>query len=553
MDIYKLLRNSIQSQINKSELYGSDCNILSQKILKKTQRQISSSTIKRFFGLIKCNYKPSKYTLDTFAEFIGYKNWDDFKTCNDDILITNNTEVSWNILNNRTSRITLRSLSSLKQKANYKKEEFIFRQQEKKRFEEFEANTLPATLFIAPDGYGKSTILIQLVEEYFLQEGKRYQHDIVCLIDGEIFFDLYSRNGNIDIINELLEFNINSKQNISFQKYHEIAEGRFWLIIDDFDDIFYKRRDYIQLIENLTHIMMMNEGDWFKVILTCRPENIDAFNCVLHKRPFLKSLWFDVDFAYENYIDTINIPQLNTTEIKALFKLHQIKSQSADIFRQFDDILEIVSKPYLCSVFIDELKRCKNISEIYLLNHLIKAEILSPPLIEEKLLLLERYVSLCERGQVSYWIEKNQLLSDSNITPAYNQLISYGILYEIFRPTNTVDLRIIVNFTQKTILEYIIFLCWIKKNEFTTPLFFKILDYYNSNQIMQHRMMSFFIKTAMHHGKFEVLEKVKDKLLKKCTPKKGCNEDDLKHIRDSLIIFQELMEKNNELQNIFSS
>ena len=550
MDIYKLLRNSIQSQINKSEMYGSDCTILSQMIFEKTLRRISSSTIKRFFGLIKCNYKPSKYTLDTFAEFIGYRNWNDFKTCNDDKLITDSTEVSWNILNNRTSRITLRSLSSLKQKTNYKKDEFIFRQQGRKRFEEFEADTLPATLFIAPDGYGKSTILIQLMEEYFLQEDKRYQHDIVCLIDGEIFFDLYFKSGNVDILNDLIEFDINTKQNIFFQKYNELAEGRFWLIIDDFDDVFHKRSDYIQLVENLTHILMMNEGDWFKVILTCRPENIDTFNCVLHKRPFLKSLWFDVDFAHENYIDAINISRLNTTEINALFKLHQIKSLWTDIFSQFDDILGIVSKPYLYSVFIDELKRCKNISEINLLNQLIKAEILSPPLLNEKLSLIEHYVSLCERGQECFWVEKNQLLSETNIAPAYNQLISSGILYEIFKPTNTIDLRIMVNFTQKTILEYIIFFCWLEKNEFTIHLFFEILDYYKSNQIMQHRMMSFFVKTAMHKGDLVIIKRIKDKLLNKTISEKNNHPIHTSECAmDLLSILEELLVKYSELQN----
>ncbi|WP_321373663.1 hypothetical protein [uncultured Draconibacterium sp.] len=553
MDIYKLLQNNIQSKINKSKLYGSDCNLLSQKIYDETRRQVSSSTIKRFFGLIRCNFKPSKYTLDTLSEFVGFKDWNDFKTCNNHSNPLNTNVRSWDLLKERMMLVTMNSLELLKQKTNYKKQQTIFRQQERQRFEKFEASSLPATLFIAPNGYGKSTLMIQLLEKYFLIKNGKYENDIVCLIDGEIFFKLFSRNSHIDILNQLLEFNIHSDHNFYFQKHPEKRKGRLWLIIDDVDDVFIEQKGYSEFVENIMQIMMINEDGWFKVILTCKPNNLDVFNRVFHRKPFLKSLWFDVRFSSENFIDSINIPLLSKSEIKTLLKLHHNKNELTDIFTRYKDLLEITFNPHLLSLFIDNLRQNDNISEVLLLNHLIMAEIFSPPFLEEKMYLIKRYVILCKRGQESNWVEKNQLLSNSSFEPAYNQLLSDGIIYENFKPTNSIDLRLMVNFTQKTILEYIIFRSWIKNKNCSTDLFFEIAEYYKNNQLMECSMVTFFLKMTIFNKKFDIIKDIQDKLLKIAIHDKNENTNLSVCMRTFSSVLKVLMENNNELKNYFNN
>ncbi|MCC5928065.1 MAG: hypothetical protein JJU28_02365 [Cyclobacteriaceae bacterium] len=53
---------------------------LSEKIAEETGKHISDSTLKRIFGKKKTaqDYTPQVYTKDALANFIGFKNWEDF-------------------------------------------------------------------------------------------------------------------------------------------------------------------------------------------------------------------------------------------------------------------------------------------------------------------------------------------------------------------------------------------------------------------------------------------------------------------------------------------
>ena len=55
----------------------SDSKRLSEIILIKADRDLNYNTIRRFFGLVK-SVKASNYTLDTFAKFNEYENYNDF-------------------------------------------------------------------------------------------------------------------------------------------------------------------------------------------------------------------------------------------------------------------------------------------------------------------------------------------------------------------------------------------------------------------------------------------------------------------------------------------
>ena len=52
---------------------------LSEKIFDETQVNISSATLKRFFGVVKHDGLPSTSTLDYLSQFLGYENWRAFK------------------------------------------------------------------------------------------------------------------------------------------------------------------------------------------------------------------------------------------------------------------------------------------------------------------------------------------------------------------------------------------------------------------------------------------------------------------------------------------
>ncbi|MEO7311148.1 MAG: hypothetical protein ABIX01_12175 [Chitinophagaceae bacterium] len=57
-------------------------NELSEKIWDVTGIQLSAVTLKRVFGKLKYNSLPSSATLNALANFLGFKNWMDFRSAN---------------------------------------------------------------------------------------------------------------------------------------------------------------------------------------------------------------------------------------------------------------------------------------------------------------------------------------------------------------------------------------------------------------------------------------------------------------------------------------
>ena len=72
------LKEDIQKKFGQEILYGKDCQALSDLIQQDINRQVSVSTLKRFFGIIQSPFNPSKYTLDTLAIYLKFENWQDF-------------------------------------------------------------------------------------------------------------------------------------------------------------------------------------------------------------------------------------------------------------------------------------------------------------------------------------------------------------------------------------------------------------------------------------------------------------------------------------------
>lgn len=73
------IKYDIQEAFNIQIEDASSRQNLPDKIFKKVNRQISDSTIRRFFGLVPSSSLPSIHTLNTLAIAVGFKNWDTYK------------------------------------------------------------------------------------------------------------------------------------------------------------------------------------------------------------------------------------------------------------------------------------------------------------------------------------------------------------------------------------------------------------------------------------------------------------------------------------------
>jgi hypothetical protein len=63
-----------------------DFETLSRRIMEKTHVQLSVVTLKRMWGRIRYESKPTSTTLNTLALFIGFENWREFKQHNSSLI-----------------------------------------------------------------------------------------------------------------------------------------------------------------------------------------------------------------------------------------------------------------------------------------------------------------------------------------------------------------------------------------------------------------------------------------------------------------------------------
>jgi hypothetical protein len=74
--ISKLIQEKVEERFGKPIRYAKDCEVLAMSIFAFTNEKISTSTVKRLFGIIETGNEPRLYTLDILAKYLGYINYD---------------------------------------------------------------------------------------------------------------------------------------------------------------------------------------------------------------------------------------------------------------------------------------------------------------------------------------------------------------------------------------------------------------------------------------------------------------------------------------------
>ena len=240
-----------------------------------------------------------------------------------------------------------------------------------KKITAFLKSTQKATAFIAPAGYGKSTIAVQFTKEYFKKHKAKSSDDIVCLIDGRILFNLISHNPKIIRLANLLEFNPQKSFTNYFREHPEQVKGKFFLLIDGLDEVYYQAEKLSAFIDNLMKIISAYENlDWIKIIITCRPEAWQIFVSFFKNNPYLKKLWFDISFE-GNLSSVINVPLLNKKEIKKILEENRYPQSFETLLFHFPEITEIICNPYFLHLFLQVSKKASIHSELELLNQIV--------------------------------------------------------------------------------------------------------------------------------------------------------------------------------------
>lgn len=145
-----------------TELFGGpvntpkDCGLLAQKVWLSAGRQISSTTLRRFFGLLPSPSSISRYNLDTLSIFCGYHDFSDY--CEQH---QHQFEKKENFPETLAEfeRITQFTLSGIRKKCLSDFDLTIARKELEKKLEIFLDTDYRVYPLVAPGGYGKSVAL----------------------------------------------------------------------------------------------------------------------------------------------------------------------------------------------------------------------------------------------------------------------------------------------------------------------------------------------------------------------------------------------------------
>ncbi len=507
VSIKEIIREEIRSKYGHKIKYAKDCQILSDSITKNTGRQISVSTLKRFFGIIECPFKPSKYTLDTLAIYLNFKNWDDYANSFDEKRHSYSNLNSWELLKKRAQYLTGCSLKTIGSKMETDLTELPPRDFTIKKISSFLDSPKVATAFIAPGGYGKSTLIYQLTEYFFNRNDAKSPNDIVMLLDGGSLIRLITQFEEFTWMNNLLDFKPQNSFSNYFRENPNEIKGHFVLIIDALNEIFYQTEKLTAFLENLLDIIASYENiPWFKLIVTCQPDNWKILTSIIQKKPNVKKLWFDVSF---NTIpnETINVPLLSKKEIKEILELKHSKQLYQQLRFHSPETIEMIAQPYFLNLFLQK-KREGSCVIVDLLNEFISDNLLAEPFPAEKSKIVDRLLYLSDYGRKLTPINKEELPCTEEFAVAYKDLITHNILNEITIPGSYFSITTAVRFSHSILMEFMLANKWLRENSFDLDLIRKVIDYYSENKLLRCNLIKYMIKIAFKERKTELLKDI---------------------------------------------
>ncbi len=504
------LKEAVEQEFGKKLKYSKDCRLLSRQIFEVTGRQLSVSTIKRFFGIIPSPFNPSKYTLETFSVFLGFETWNSYINSNNTEELESKVKDGWDLLRENVQLITETSLHSLSQKTRYNVRQFIKRECAEDYFEEFFLSEKTAAILIAPKGYGKSSMLMQWHNAHFSGNDSRFNQDVVCLIDGGMFFTFFNQSQNNKILDQLIDFDVKLNQEIFSGIADTDQKRRYLLIIDDVDKIFSVREKNYLLVGNIMQLILINKNhSWFKVILTCKPENLDMFTSLVLQNPQFAKSFYKVSFFFTNHLEAINVPLFSRKEIQLVLDNFESILSFHFLSLYYPEIFKVLNMPLFLSFFIrDGDFPAPDFSEIGFYNQLIHHHFYSHPFIEEKQILIKKFLQLCNMEEDITSVGKELLLEETDCQLAYRELIKSGIIYEYLDSSDLPHIHMKVRFSNKEVFGYLLVRTLMKNRNMEISLLNSLFTKLRNNISIQYGLLKWLIKIAFYDRNEGLLKQV---------------------------------------------
>ena len=517
LDDIDLLKEAVGQKFGAKILYAKDCSALSDVVFDATGNKISETTIKRLWNLVASVFNPSKYTLNSLSKYIGYEDWDDFVSNRHSVTKNAENKEKWDVIKQKAHAISYNSFLSVKNRMGVELRNTVRRGFAERMLDDFLLSDKTATAFIAPGGYGKSTIISGLVNDFFLSENAKYPDDIVWFMDCGIFDSVTTEDFDVEqFILRLLGYDSSKSFKEYFEQFPAAIRGRIVLVFDGLNEFSGNAGSTRRLINNILSLIASNKQvRWFKVVLALRP---DLWNYICHSlsdSTEIKDTWYGVEFSTTASVAT-NVPLLKMGEVEQILRNSGVFDASSVVNVMQEGILNITRIPYFLHLYISLAQVNKNIvSDTDLLREFVSRRIIGTENGSRKLKLIDFLLFSTNYGLDNDIVVKTSLQNLINdYKSEFDELVSLGVLYEYTVEDKFLAAATYVKFNHQILFEFLLANYWLRESTFDCDLFDEVSEFYKGNPSLKYQIVSWLIKYAFKDGRTDIIAGVFDILEK---------------------------------------
>lgn len=511
------LKSEVLKKFGSQLIYTKACRILADEIFTETGSRISTTTIRRIFGFLKTNTTPAKFTLNTLAIYVGYQSWGDFMLLKGSVpSVSDPSKRNWKDLYDKALALSTETFKLVVGQSGIPFQSVVNRSHAEERISDFLNSSKMALSFVAPGGYGKSSILAKWFEKNWIEQQEK---DVVLYLNASFMLDFMKNDFHLEewVQNQLA---LEQKDNLTYFLDHPAAcKARIIFVIDALDEITYENSKLERLFLCLKQfISNYKESNKVKLLITSRTSTWEKFALpFVLKGNSIHSCWYELSVSV-NSQDHQNLLPLNDEEIQYVID-RTIKKYSAGFSLGELSIQQrkMISNPFFLELFVKMYNQNKKygFSDGYeLIHEFLQNKVFYSRFSEEKMDILHGILNLIEHGKNESAVKKMDLRtlfpihlkSAGNYFSAYEELVSYGLLTE-FISTDQYNLYgKFVKITSEQLFETLIGMDLIRKNGGVDFQLIKDVEEDYTGYDCKNRLICFLYNTALLNGKCKELK-----------------------------------------------
>lgn len=488
------IHEEIEAAYGRAVRYSRDCDALSRDIFEQTERQLSGTTLKRFFGLASGHHDPSVFTLDTLAIYAGFSSWETFVRDNQ-LRAAAKPAPYQAIFNDKTSE---NQFKRLKIKQLSYSVPFFYPLHGLKRFESFLKSEKPFHAIITEMEYLPANLIYQFTD--FLIKGLPFVTRDVTLS----FFDADAFQWETDGKPHNLPLPVDTLSHIHAQIARHISQNPGYYVV-----FVYNLRDYpahpaIDLLYSMMHQFAHHKQ--LKFVFSCTP----AFWRMFSERHRINAqhdrlYWHYVRFVHSEK-HSYNVPKISQKELGILLSNHQNCISLSKIQIHYPGLWTFLRIPQFLDIYLKyQCKTTRHFNEIDYFQYLIRRALYTDKLAAAKQEILQELISRSDYLKSSIELPRKTLQLPGLYPEAYHALSQSYLLTERLDIRPFEGYRKMVKIRYRLIAEYLTVLTWLRQYGFRPQLLQKIRKHYPVRSTMRTNLWSWIIKFTLVEQQFDFL------------------------------------------------